>query len=127
MSGWTVAQVRWSIAEWNDDLLYLSQVAGDQAAQFEGWYKKIDPSGSGTIQAGPAAGFLKKSGLNDNVLSRVSAALSSKGVLCLACENILNNIKIVLFIDILHVCFLFCRITFNYLQFYLDRYYILFT
>lgn len=48
-------------------------MAGDQAPQFEGWYKKIDPSGSGTIQAGPAAGFLKKSGLNDNILSRVSA------------------------------------------------------
>lgn len=60
-----------------DDILFLSQVAGDQAAQFEGWYKKIDPSGSGTIQAGPAAGFLKKSGLNDNVLSRVGAVLST--------------------------------------------------
>ncbi|KAK8381355.1 hypothetical protein O3P69_018441 [Scylla paramamosain] len=48
-----------------------TQVAGDQAGQFEAWYKKIDPSGSGAIQAGPAAGFLKKSGLNDNVLSRI--------------------------------------------------------
>lgn len=47
-------------------------MAGDQAGVFEVWYKKLDTSGSGSIQAGPAAGFLKKSGLNDNVLSRVS-------------------------------------------------------
>lgn len=39
--------------------------------QFEAWYKKVDTSGSGAIQAGPAASFLKKSGLNDNILSRV--------------------------------------------------------
>ncbi|KAK3879203.1 hypothetical protein Pcinc_016198 [Petrolisthes cinctipes] len=48
-----------------------TQVAGDQAGQFEAWYKKVDSSGSGAIQAGPAAGFLKKSGLNDNILSKI--------------------------------------------------------
>ncbi|XP_071516526.1 uncharacterized protein Eps-15 isoform X3 [Panulirus ornatus] len=48
-----------------------TQVAGDHAGLFEAWYKKVDPSGGGTIQAGPAASFLKKSGLNDNVLSRI--------------------------------------------------------
>ncbi|ROT66277.1 putative epidermal growth factor receptor substrate 15-like 1 isoform X2 [Penaeus vannamei] len=46
-------------------------VAGDHTSVFEAWYKKVDPSGSGIIQAGPAAGFLKKSGLNDNILSRI--------------------------------------------------------
>lgn len=49
----------------------MFQVAGDQVGQFEAWYKKVDTSGSGAIQAGPAASFLKKSGLNDNILSRV--------------------------------------------------------
>ncbi|XP_047490152.1 epidermal growth factor receptor substrate 15-like 1 isoform X1 [Penaeus chinensis] len=48
-----------------------TQVAGDHTSVFEAWYKKVDPSGSGVIQAGPAAGFLKKSGLNDNILSRI--------------------------------------------------------
>lgn len=50
-------------------------MAGDHTSVFEAWYKKVDPSGSGIIQAGPAAGFLKKSGLNDNILSRVSVEL----------------------------------------------------
>ncbi|XP_068243119.1 epidermal growth factor receptor substrate 15-like 1 isoform X3 [Palaemon carinicauda] len=48
-----------------------TQVAGDQAGIFESWYRKVDPTGVGTIQAGPAAGFLKKSGLNDNILSKI--------------------------------------------------------
>ncbi|XP_066979496.1 epidermal growth factor receptor substrate 15-like 1 isoform X3 [Macrobrachium rosenbergii] len=48
-----------------------TQVAGDQAGIFEAWYRKVDPTGVGTIQAGPAAGFLKKSGLNDNILSKI--------------------------------------------------------
>ncbi|XP_069190787.1 epidermal growth factor receptor substrate 15-like 1 isoform X2 [Procambarus clarkii] len=48
-----------------------TQVAGDQTGIFEALYKKIDPTCSGTIQAGPAANFLKKSGLNDNILSRI--------------------------------------------------------
>ncbi|XP_042205854.1 epidermal growth factor receptor substrate 15-like 1 isoform X2 [Homarus americanus] len=48
-----------------------TQVAGDQAGVFEAWYRKVDPSGGGTIQAGTAAEFLKKSGLNDNILSRI--------------------------------------------------------
>ena len=59
----------------------MLQVAGDQAGQFEAWYKKIDPSGAGAIQAGSAAGFLKKSGLNDNVLSRVSLTLNNMIIL----------------------------------------------
>ncbi|XP_076040031.1 epidermal growth factor receptor pathway substrate 15 isoform X3 [Oratosquilla oratoria] len=48
-----------------------TQVAGEQLSLFEAWYKKLDPGNAGSIQAGPAAGFLKKSGLNDNVLSRI--------------------------------------------------------
>ncbi|XP_069956145.1 epidermal growth factor receptor substrate 15-like 1 isoform X2 [Cherax quadricarinatus] len=48
-----------------------TQVAGDQAGVYEALYKKVDPTGSGIIQAGPAANFLKKSGLNDNILSRI--------------------------------------------------------
>ena len=67
------------------------QVAGDQAGQFEAWYKKIDPSGSGAIQAGPAAGFLKKSGLNDNVLSRVSLTGVASQFLSISYHNFVDS------------------------------------
>lgn len=39
---------------------------------YEAYYKQIDPKGAGSIEAMTAAKFLKKSGLSDVVLSRVS-------------------------------------------------------
>ena len=46
-------------------------MAGENKGAFDVWYRRLDPNGSGTIQAVSAAGFLKKSGLNDNILSMV--------------------------------------------------------
>ncbi|KAB7495728.1 Epidermal growth factor receptor substrate 15-like 1, partial [Armadillidium nasatum] len=46
-------------------------VAGDHFQLFELWYHKLDPKNLGSIPAGPAASFLKKSGLNENILSRI--------------------------------------------------------
>ena len=53
------------------------QVAGDNIRTFETWYRRLDPAGTGIIQAGPAAQFLKKSALNDDLLSKVSHIGSS--------------------------------------------------
>jgi len=46
-------------------------VAGDHVRIFETYYRRLDPAGTGIIQAGPAAQFLKKSALNDDLLSKV--------------------------------------------------------
>ncbi|XP_018012233.1 epidermal growth factor receptor substrate 15-like 1 isoform X2 [Hyalella azteca] len=48
-----------------------SQVAGEHIRPFETWYRRLDPAGTGIIQAGPAAQFLKKSGLDDDSLSKI--------------------------------------------------------
>ena len=47
------------------------QVAGPYLPQYEVYYKKLDPDGKGEIGAMDAAGFLKKSGLPDDVLGKV--------------------------------------------------------
>jgi hypothetical protein len=38
----------------------------------------VDPSGSGSIPAGVAAKFLKKSGLSDIILSRVNIQIKNE-------------------------------------------------
>lgn len=48
------------------------QVAGKHTQIYEAYYRQIDPKGAGCIEAMTAAKFLKKSGLSDVVLSRVS-------------------------------------------------------
>lgn len=48
------------------------QVAGKYNPVYEAYYKQVDPKGTGAIEALAAAKFLKKSGLSDVVLSRVS-------------------------------------------------------
>lgn len=51
---------------------WFIQVAGKHNPIYEAYYKQVDPKGVGTIEALAAATFLKKSGLSDVVLSRVS-------------------------------------------------------
>lgn len=48
------------------------QVSGKHNAIFEAYLQKMDPKSTGVIEAMAAATFLKKSGLSDVVLSRVS-------------------------------------------------------
>ncbi|KAJ1523908.1 hypothetical protein ONE63_010459 [Megalurothrips usitatus] len=48
-----------------------TQVAGSQYGLYEAYYRAIDPNNTGSIAAGDAAGFLKKSGLSDTVLSKI--------------------------------------------------------
>lgn len=50
----------------------IIQVAGKHNPIYEAYYKQVDPKGTGAIEALAAAKFLKKSGLSDVVLSRVS-------------------------------------------------------
>ncbi len=50
----------------------MLQVSGKYHAIFEAYLQKMDPKSSGIIEAMAAATFLKKSGLSDVVLSRVS-------------------------------------------------------
>lgn len=52
----------------------MVQVAGKHTPIYEAYYKQIDPKGTGNIAAMTAAKFLKKSGLSDVVLSRVSVS-----------------------------------------------------
>ena len=55
-----------------------NQVAGKHNPIYEAYYKIVDPKGIGTIEAVAAAKFLKKSGLSDVVLSRVSGEFINK-------------------------------------------------
>ena len=52
---------------------YISclQVAGPYLQQYDVYYKRLDPDGKGEIAAMSAAGFLKKSGLADDILGKV--------------------------------------------------------
>ena len=47
------------------------QVAGQYLQQYEVYYKRLDPEGSGKIAAMDAATFLKKSQLPDETLGKV--------------------------------------------------------
>ncbi|KAK6180056.1 hypothetical protein SNE40_012274 [Patella caerulea] len=49
----------------------LSKIAGSHAGIYEAYFLQADPSGSGSVGALDAAKFMKKSGLNDTVLSKV--------------------------------------------------------
>ena len=51
---------------------FLIQVAGQYLPQYEVYYKRLDPEGSGKIAAMDAATFLKKSQLPDELLGKVS-------------------------------------------------------
>ena len=46
-------------------------MAGAFLQQYEVYYKRLDPEGKGEIGAMAAAGFLKKSGLPDDMLGKV--------------------------------------------------------
>ena len=46
-------------------------MAGPYLPQYEVYYKKLDPDWKGEIGAMDAAGFLKKSGLPEDVLGKV--------------------------------------------------------
>ncbi|KAK3927147.1 Epidermal growth factor receptor substrate 15-like 1 [Frankliniella fusca] len=48
-----------------------TQVAGSQYGIYEAYYRIVDPNNTGSIEARDAAGFLKKSGLSDIVLSKI--------------------------------------------------------
>ena len=52
------------------------QVAGPYLPQYEIYYKKLDVDGKGEIGAMDAAKFLKKSGLADDILGKVLAAVN---------------------------------------------------
>ena len=52
------------------DFLYF-QVAGPYLQQYDVYYKRLDPEGKDEIPAMAAAGFLKKSGLADDILGKV--------------------------------------------------------
>ena len=47
------------------------QVAGPYLQQYDVYYKRLDPEGKDEIPAMAAAGFLKKSGLADDILGKV--------------------------------------------------------
>ncbi|KAL7034393.1 hypothetical protein ACKWTF_007946 [Chironomus riparius] len=49
----------------------IKQIAGKHIDIYEAYYRAVDPKGTNQIGALEAAGFLKKSGLSDVVLSRV--------------------------------------------------------
>lgn len=46
-------------------------MAGAFLQQYEVYYKRLDPEGKSEIGAVEAAGFLKKSGVADDILARV--------------------------------------------------------
>lgn len=48
------------------------KIAGKHFDTYEAYYRSLDPKNTNAIQAMDAARFLKKSGLSDVVLSRVS-------------------------------------------------------
>ena len=48
-------------------------MAGPYLPQYEIYYNKLDPEGKNEIAAIDAAGFLKKSGLSDEMLGKVNA------------------------------------------------------
>ena len=47
------------------------QVAGPYLTQYDVYYKRLDPNGANQIPAMDAAGFLKKSGLTDEILGKI--------------------------------------------------------
>ncbi|XP_023190950.1 epidermal growth factor receptor substrate 15-like 1 isoform X2 [Xiphophorus maculatus] len=51
-------------------LMTLSQLSNGNAA-YENYYRQLDPANTGTISAGDAAQFLKKSGLSDSTLGKI--------------------------------------------------------
>ena len=51
---------------------FLLQVAGQYLQQYEVYYKRLDPEGSGKIPAMDAATFFKKSQLPDETLGKVT-------------------------------------------------------
>lgn len=78
-----------NICTFNRYLPFLQpQVSGKFSAIYDAYYNQIDPKGLGTIEAMVAAKFLKKSGLSDVVLSRVSFFF------LLPMVNIISNILI---------------------------------
>ena len=51
--------------------VFFFQVAGPYLPQYEIYYNKLDPEGKNEIAAMDAAGFLKKSGLSDEMLGKI--------------------------------------------------------
>lgn len=52
--------------------IFFTQIAGKHYDVYEAYYRSLDPKNTNVIQAMDAAKFLKKSGLSDVILSRVS-------------------------------------------------------
>ena len=52
-------------------IFWYFQVAGPYLQQYDVYYNRLDPDGKNEIPAMAAAGFLKKSGLPDDVLGKV--------------------------------------------------------
>lgn len=61
-----------SIGDFFSPPICCDKVAGKHHQIYEAYYRQLDPKAVGTIEAVAAAKFLKKSGLSDVVLSRVS-------------------------------------------------------
>lgn len=53
-------------------LQFRPKIAGKHYDVYEAYYRSLDPKDTNAIQAMDAARFLKKSGLSDVILSRVS-------------------------------------------------------
>ncbi|XP_076463318.1 uncharacterized protein LOC143295483 isoform X2 [Babylonia areolata] len=49
----------------------LNQICGNHGPVYEAYYRQVDPKGTGSVGALDAAAFMKKSGLNQTVLSQV--------------------------------------------------------
>ena len=54
------------------DMLQVGVICSGHLKEYETWYRELDPAGTGIVQAGPCASFLKKSGLDDDMLGKVS-------------------------------------------------------
>jgi hypothetical protein len=59
----------------NEICKILPQIAGKHIDVYEAYYRGLDPKSTNVVGAMDAAKFLKKSGLSDVVLSRVSFSL----------------------------------------------------
>ena len=51
-------------------------MAGPFLTQYEVYYKRLDPNSTNHVAAMDAATFLKKSGIDDSVLGKVSTELT---------------------------------------------------
>lgn len=74
-------------------LQFRPKIAGKHYDVYEAYYRSLDPKDTNAIQAMDAARFLKKSGLSDVILSRVSKLFLSFMGRCLWCSPYLYALK----------------------------------